>query len=144
MTSTRQAQLGIAAVLALLAGEAGVLIAATEMRGWPWAVGYLVVGTASGVLLYVAALQFYRRRLRQARDTGRHLDDDTDVSVFIAMTMLFVCPGMLSDVLAFVVLLPPVRRHVPRIGGSNSEQEDPEYPASKSAPSDRADSTLVH
>ncbi len=102
--------LALLALPALLIAEGYVFLAVGEAIGWLWAILALVASMSiGGSLVRMAGLQAMTR----ARDAMNRGEAPTrslfDGACVLAAGALFVFPGFLTDGLAILLLLPPVR-----------------------------------
>lgn len=115
------------AVLVLGLLEVTVLVAIGVNSSLWWAVLIVVIGWVVGIALLVAAGQqsFVRLRslIRAVSGRGKVQDHLSRPAFTLLAALLFFFPGLISDVLAIVLLLTPVQRRAVRAIGLGSGSE---------------------
>lgn len=115
------------AVLVLGLLEIALLVTIGVNSSLWWAVLVVVVGWVVGIALVVAAGQqsFVRLRslIQAVRGRGKVKDHLSRPAFTLLAALLFFFPGLISDLLAIVLLLTPVQRRAVRAMGLGSGSE---------------------
>lgn len=112
------------AILVLGLAEIAILVAIGVNTSLWWSVLVIVVGWVVGIALLVAAGQqsFVRLRslVRAVRGSGDVKDHLSRPAFTLLAALLFFFPGLITDVIALVLLLTPVQRRAVRAVGLGS------------------------
>ncbi|MFC0674301.1 FxsA family protein [Brachybacterium hainanense] len=124
---SRLATLVPVAILVLGLAEIAILVAIGVNSSLWWSVLIIAIGWVVGIALLVAAGQQSFVRLRSlvqaVRGRGDVQDHLSRPAFTLLAALLFFFPGLLTDVLAIVLLLTPVQRRAVRAAGLGSGSE---------------------
>jgi len=95
--------------------ELAVLIKVGQTIGLWWTVLLLVVtGILGGVLVQQQGITAARRAMRSMQEGNPPIEPVADSLMLMLAGMLLLIPGLISDVLGLLLLVPPIRRTLAR------------------------------
>ena len=98
---------------ALAFAELAVLFAVGHMAGWRVMLGESLLLAALGLAVLIVVLARYAHALLSRLNAHEPLDDDLVGGVVLMVAgILLIVPGIITDAIAIVLLLPSVRRLV--------------------------------
>ena len=99
-------------LLALPLMELVAFIAMSAFIGFGWALGLLLAGSLAGFLILRQTGGNYIERIRVALGSGNFtaLHADSSTGPILLAGILLLIPGFITDFLALLLLLPPLRR----------------------------------
>jgi UPF0716 family protein affecting phage T7 exclusion len=103
------AKWALLAVLALPILELAVFIAVAAIVGFGWALSLMIAGSLTGLLI------LYHLGSAQRSFTALHADNRGSQVIFAAILLLI--PGFITDIVALILLIAPLRRALSAFGG---------------------------
>ena len=102
----------LSALLALPLMELVAFIAVSALIGFGWAFGLVLAGSVAGFLILRHAGVNHLERVRVALGDGNFtaLRADSSVGPILLAGILLLIPGFITDFLALLLLVPPLRR----------------------------------
>ena len=99
-------------LLALPLMELVAFIAVSALIGFGWALGLVLAGSLAGFLILRHAGGNHIERVRVALGNGNFTDlrADSSVGPILLAGILLLIPGFITDLLALLLLVPPLRR----------------------------------
>ena len=99
-------------LLAFLGGDMALLVFLACYIGWMLPVGVIIATAFLGSLVICFVVVHYRRLIRESLDKNMLNDNVLDKFLIVAAGGLLIYPGIFSDTLGVILLLPFIRRLV--------------------------------
>jgi len=120
------AKWALLAVLALPILELAVFIAVSAIVGFGWALSLLLAGSLTGVLIlrHLGGAHITRMRVVLEQGIFTALQADNRGSQVIFAGILLLIPGFITDIVALVLLIAPLRRALSAIASGVAPARD--------------------
>jgi UPF0716 protein FxsA len=112
------------AVLAMPLLELAAFIAVAATIGFGWALSLIFAGSVAGLLIlrHAGGAHIARIRVALGQGTFTALQADSKGGVTLLAGILLVIPGFISDVVALLLLIGPLRRGIGALFGSTASK----------------------
>lgn len=120
--------------------EIGVLIRVAQSVGfWPLAAFVIATAVLGGIVLRRAGFSMFTETLHDLQRGRKGLEPLLDGFLRVTAAMLLIFPGLISDLLGLMLLVPPIRRQIVASGLLKSFGPTAEEAGARGAPAGRFD-----
>ena len=114
------------AVLAMPLLELTAFIVVASAIGFGWALSLIFIGSIAGLLIlrHAGGAHIARIRVALAQGTFTALQADSKGGLTLLAGILLLIPGFISDIVALMLLIAPLRRVIGLVGSTAAKEQD--------------------